>query len=225
MTTWNSCIKSNKDNLVSINCVVAVCKDAFGHAIGQGGMIIPILAGRANEYCKTFVRELVETQAVAQNPECIYSVNKKNGSQMRIQYKGSDDTGFIRRGGSLAWRFFNPGNLRRSDLQCTRLDTDPSGTFAVFDSYETGRLALRTLLRGNMYSNLTIEQAIAKYAPPTENNTINYINNVKNTLKQHRSNIDTVKLHELSDSELVVLMDTIERIEGWTMTGEVMPLN
>ena len=51
----------------------------------------------------------------------------------------SDKTGFIRSGGSIAWRFFNPGNLRGSDLQCTTIKTKPNGNFAVFPDAETGK--------------------------------------------------------------------------------------
>ena len=145
---------------------------------------------------------------------------------MRIQFLAADGTGFVRSGGYLAWRFNNPGNLRRSPYQCANLDTNPSGPFAVFDSYETGRYALRTLLRGETYSPLTIEQTFYKYAPPSDNNnTVAYVNNVKASLRTHRPDVETLKIGELSDSDLSVIMDAIEDIEGWNRAGRVEQIN
>jgi hypothetical protein len=47
--------------------------------------------------------------------------------------------------------------------------------FAKFPTADAGWLALRNLLLGPKYCNLTIEQAINRYAPPSENNTGGYV--------------------------------------------------
>ena len=47
--------------------------------------------------------------------------------------------------------------------------------FAKFPTVEVGWLALRNLLLGPSYCNLTIEKAINRYAPPSENNTNGYV--------------------------------------------------
>jgi hypothetical protein len=74
----------------------------------------------------------------------------------------------------------NPGNLdfeswmvekyRAKLEECT-----PHPRFAHFPSISIGFQALHDLLAGPHYSNLTVEQAINRYAPPSENNTTNYI--------------------------------------------------
>ncbi len=221
LNVWNRCVKEDKDRLVSVNCVVDVCREFFGGSI-------PSDWGTINDHCKQFVGELIETRATGQSGDCIYSIKKVNNSQMRIQYLADDGTGFIRSGGYLAWRFFNPGNLRRSSLACGRIETKPNGTFAVFDSYERGRRAMRVLLRSDSYNDLTIRQAITKYAPPSENNTTGYIAKVNKAISElSRSDVDvdTIKLRDLTDSELVIVMDVIESVEGWYGEGEVISIN
>ena len=221
---WNECIASDADNLVSIRCVINLCQSAFDYVATEP--MRAIWAQHGADFCRSFVRDLVSAEPPTISRSCPYEISKQNGSQMRIQFLATDGTGFIRSGGFLAWRFNNPGNLRRSSYQCANLDTDPSGPFAVFDSYETGRYALRTLLRGETYSPLTIEQTFYKYAPPSDNNnTVAYVNNVKASLRPHRSDVDTVKIGELSDSDLVVIMDAIEAIEGWNHAGRVEHIN
>lgn len=220
LRTWQECIMSDKDNLVSTRCIAEVCKTAFGHGIYEESKYT-FVKSETNEYCKRFGFELINNKADQQDVDCMYSVTKKNGSQSQIQYKAYDDSGFVRSGGTIPWRFFNPGALRRSSLACTRLDTKPNGLFAVFESYEKGRQALHRVLRGEDYRNLTIAQAITKYAPKKENDTPRYIRNVKNSLKSVRSDVDTLKLSDLTDSQLDVLMNAIQQIEGWNRSGEV----
>jgi len=51
----------------------------------------------------------------------------------------------------------------------------PHPRFAHFPTAEMGFAALHALLTTTGYYTLTIEQAINKYAPPSENNTTNYV--------------------------------------------------
>ena len=221
LESWNNCVVLN-GGLVSIGCISDICKVAFGHMMyDDSGTKYSLLPQETNNYCKKFGYELITNKADQQDINCMYFVTKKNGSQSQIQYMAYDNSGFVRSGGTIPWRFFNPGALRRSSLACTRLNTEPNGAFAVFESYEKGRQALRNVLRGDNYKNLTIAQAISKYAPPHENNTSRYIRNVKNGLKSVRSDVDTVKLGVLTDSQLDVLIDTIQQIEGWNVSGEI----
>lgn len=80
--------------------------------------------------------------------------------------------------GSLSWRNNNPGNLRKSELA-----TDEAGGFCVFPDYYTGLLALLLDLSykciGRTVNNLgpdsTLGDLIKVYAPPSENDTEQYI--------------------------------------------------
>jgi hypothetical protein len=219
---WNMCVRKNVDHLVSLSCPIELCKAYFSSFSYTPSLN---LAPWLKKYCQFFVADLITTVPEVPNAsDCEYKISKVGGSQMRIRYRAEDGTGVVRSGGTIAWRFFNPGNLRRSPLACAHINTEPNGKFAAFDSYEKGRLALRMLLRGDGYKNLTIADAMSKYAPPSDNNnTSRYISNVKQAIKSARPhiNVNTVKLQDLSDSELVIIMDAIERIEGWHNFGKV----
>lgn len=79
--------------------------------------------------------------------------------------------------GTRANRNHNPGNIEfgKFSLAHGALHGDPR--FAVFPSNEAGFACMRTLFQ-SAYKGLTVAQAIAKWAPPTENDTASYVNNV-----------------------------------------------
>jgi hypothetical protein len=74
--------------------------------------------------------------------------------------------------GTLAQRNNNPGNLRAGAGQT---GTDPNG-FAVFPDVSTGWAALYHQISLDSGRGLDLSQFISKYAPPSENNTGNYLN-------------------------------------------------
>ncbi len=71
-------------------------------------------------------------------------------------------------------RNHNPGNMEYGDFAkaCGAWATD--GRFAIFHNDQEGFNALSKLLL-ERYLFLTIEKAINKYAPPTENDSTNYV--------------------------------------------------
>ena len=94
------------------------------------------------------------------------------GTSVLIQH--SDGRVEVRVGGTRAWRNNNPGNLRNTNFSKRRGSLGEAGGFAVFPSVNTGRHALADLLNTNTYESLTINEAINRYAPPSENVTTNY---------------------------------------------------
>lgn len=74
--------------------------------------------------------------------------------------------------GTLAQRNNNPGNLRAGAGQT---GTDANG-FAVFPDANTGWAALYNQISLDSGRGLNLSQFINKYAPPSENNTSNYLN-------------------------------------------------
>ena len=77
----------------------------------------------------------------------------------------------------------NPGNLNFEPWMVEKYgakleECTPHPRFAHFPLVSIGFQALHDLLAGPNYCNLTVAQAIVRYAPPTENDTIHYINYV-----------------------------------------------
>ena len=210
---YNDMLKGN-EGFVSVDGVVDVCMSAFADYYKYNkGEVLELEDKDFKDKCLAFVKDLMSAENEGTN--CPYVVTKVNGSQTKIKYTLPDNTGFIRSGGSIAWRFFNPGNLRGSDLQCTTIKTNPNGSFAVFPDAETGELALYNLLSSNPnYRDLTVQNAIYKYAPPSQNNTTRYINQLRNA----GINMNA-KLSDLTEEELKHLQKMIMIIEGWKVSG------
>jgi hypothetical protein len=76
---------------------------------------------------------------------------------------------WLRSGGSICWRFNNPGNLRPSVNIKTAIGIgeSKSGEFLIFPDYETGRAEETALLR-RKYNNKSIASAMYIYAPPVQ---------------------------------------------------------
>lgn len=71
----------------------------------------------------------------------------------------------------------NPGNLEYDAFTREFGATGTDGRFAIFPDAAHGWNALRTLLLRN-YADLTVSEAINRYAPSNENNDTTYIANV-----------------------------------------------
>lgn len=75
--------------------------------------------------------------------------------------------------GSVPQRFNNPGDLRHSPHSTH--PNDPNG-IGVIDTVEHGWEDLERQLQIYAARGLTLEQCIAIYAPPSENNSAQYLN-------------------------------------------------
>lgn len=132
-----------------------------------------------------------------------------------VQFTGDDGTVMVRQGGSRAWRNNNPGNLRATPFSQAQGSIGKAGGFAVFPDYATGHEALKALLQTETYSALTIEKAVKRYAPPSENGTEAYKKNLK---KITGLDIER-KLGDLKADELESVVRAIEKLEG-TIPGK-----
>jgi hypothetical protein len=100
--------------------------------------------------------------------------------------------------GNRNWRNNNPGNLEYGNFAKSNDAIGTDGRFAVFPSFNEGLEAMQNLLfETPKYSDLTIEQAISRYAPAFENNTGRYTNIVANAAGVPAS----TKLSELSPEQ------------------------
>jgi len=133
-----------------------------------------------------------------------------------VQYILSNGDCVERRGGTLAWRNNNPGCIRYSAHAVELGATGKANGFAVFPDEETGMRAVATLLQSKDYCNLTIGAAIAKYAPPHENNTDAYIKEVCWMTGLSRK----LTIRNLNNEQMMRVVDAIRTIEGWRVGTE-----
>lgn len=129
-----------------------------------------------------------------------------------VKYTSNDGSGFIRTGGSRTWRNMNPGALRPGEISRKYGSCGSAGGFAVFPSEEQGMNALRGLLQSDKYTNLTIADAVYKYAPASDNNN-------PRTYQQKLSRMTGLNLNkkigQLTPEELDRVAKAIKIIEGW----------
>ena len=127
-------------------------------------------------------------------------------------YRTPDGKLVRREGGSLAWRNNNPGNIRAGAFAKSlgAIGVGPGG-FAIFPDAETGARAVGALMRTQNYKNLSIADALARYAPPSENNTAAY----QAAIRKQTGLDSTRKMSTLSDAELGRVVNAIRQHEGW----------
>ena len=140
-------------------------------------------------------------------PHVVETTAIKNG----VRYVMSNGDHIERRGGTIAWRNNNPGCIRYSAHAIELGATGKANGFAVFPDEETGTRAIASLLRSDSYLNLTIGAAITKYAPPHENDTQNYINNVCRMTGLSNK----LRICDLNSEQMVYVVNAIRTIEGW----------
>lgn len=122
------------------------------------------------------------------------------------------DGSIIKQDGTRAWRNNNPGNINYGSFAVSQGAIGSDGRFAIFPNYTAGRVAKENLLfSSSAYSNLSIGQAISKYAPSSENDTNNYISQITNSLNVSS---DT-QLSSLTASQRENMLSTMERVEGF----------
>ena len=90
--------------------------------------------------------------------------------QMKRTYYYKDGSYLTKENGTVAWRNNNEGNLRPGSLSSSRIGVDKKN-FAVFATPEDGHNAKKYLLfSSSSYKDLTLKDAIKKYAPASDNN-------------------------------------------------------
>ncbi len=136
-------------------------------------------------------------------------VSATGGQKNTVIYKNADGVEFIHSGGTRAWRNYNPGNIRSGEK--SGLSIGAAGGFAVFPDYESGRKALKMLLK-RVYASMQLDQVFKKYAPSSDNNDPAHYTEL---VKKYSGLDASKKVGDLSDDELDKFMDAIKRVEGW----------
>lgn len=127
-----------------------------------------------------------------------------------------EDGTIEKRSGPRNWRNNNPGNINFSSFAQGKgaLGADPR--FAIFPSYSEGREAKAALLfEGKNYKDLKVSDAIARYAPPSENDTAMYQRVVLDAIGG-----TDIPLKDLKPQQREAMLNTMEKLEGFK-TGKV----
>jgi hypothetical protein len=112
---------------------------------------------------------------------------------------------------SLSVKNNNPGNIVWGDYAAGLGALQGLGGFAKFDSPIQGLSAMLRLLAGSSYRFCTIAEAIARYAPPEENDTESYIAFV--CLETGLNRFE--KLSHLSPFDIMDVLRAMVEKEGW----------
>ena len=122
-----------------------------------------------------------------------------------------------KRTGDRGWRNNNPGNIEYGTFARSMGAIGSDGRFAIFPTPEMGREAKDNLLfESQSYRGMSIEKAIEKYAPRTENDTDAYIKKITDALGVPKN----TSLSQLSLDQRKVLLDVVKKTEGRS-TGNV----
>ena len=122
-----------------------------------------------------------------------------------VQYDGSMNVG-----GSRNWRDNNPGNVEAGSFADSQGAIGSDGRFAIFPDAETGMRALQNLLGSDTYQGLTIEEAMERYAPPSENDTAGYTSFIAENVGVDAS----TAMSDLTPDQLASFAAAIETFEG-----------
>ena len=123
----------------------------------------------------------------------------------------------VRRSGARNWRNNNPGNLEYGQWARSYGAIGTDGRFAVFPTLDVGMQAKEGLVFGKNYINLSIRDAIEKYAPSIENNTNMYVSQITNATG---ANANTI-LRDLNPQQRKAMLDTITKVEGFKPGQEI----
>lgn len=147
--------------------------------------------------------------------------NAGSGTGADAASSGPAVPGDKRMGGSRSWRNNNPGNIEYGPFARSMGATGTDGRFAVFPDYKSGRNAQEKLLfEGQNYKNLTLAQAIRRWAPASENNVPAYIAAMKAD--------PSTRMRDFTPDQRSTLLDAMQRHEGWkvgrTVPGATQPV-
>lgn len=121
-------------------------------------------------------------------------------------------------GGSISWRYNNPGNLKFGDFaKANGALKAGSGGHAVFASYEDGQAAMKELLFGSdsKYIGLSLVKAIARYAPVSDPKAKNQPKKYSDFIAKEVGIKSTKILRDMTDAEQDDMLKAMVFYEGY----------
>jgi murein DD-endopeptidase MepM/ murein hydrolase activator NlpD len=130
------------------------------------------------------------------------------GQGLTREYRQADGDIEVREGGHRNWRSNNPGNLEYGNFARNHGAIGSDGRFAIFPTMDAGTEAQKDLLKGK-YGDHALQDMIPIYAPPHENDTTSYLNNII-----PKGATPETKVNELNDSQFNELINKMQKHEG-----------
>lgn len=131
---------------------------------------------------------------------------------------GNDGVAYRRSGGTLAWRNLNPGNLKYGNFARRYGALGRGwGNHSIFPTFEAGNYAMEMLLFGGstVYVNMSIRDAIYRYAPPNDPRARNYPDSYANFVAQHTGvSVNTI-LGQLGPQHRQRMLAAMRTFEGF----------
>lgn len=143
-----------------------------------------------------------------------------HASAKTVEYESSSGTRLLKTGGSLNWRFNNPGNLISVKNQQGKIGVGvvcipDKHSFAIFSSIEAGDNAKRSLLK-RKYKDYTIPEMMKKYAPGNDgNNPEDYAD----FIMSESGVAEGEKVGDLDDTKFSKVINAISKKEGGLKPG------
>ena len=137
-------------------------------------------------------------------------------AHLTVLYIDAEGREVLRQGGSRSWRNNNPGNIRKGSFADNSGAIGDDGAFAVFPDEKTGFAAVVGLLRSQAYTNLSLKDALFRYAPPVENDSDAYVASVVDKTGIAATTI----LRDLPIAKIRAFAAAIKQIEGWNVGSE-----
>ena len=119
--------------------------------------------------------------------------------------------------GDHPFRDNNPGDIKSGDFATRHGAIGSDKGIAIFPNAATGSQALHTLLSGPSYKNLTVDQAVKRFAPPNENDTAAY----QASVRSGAGVSGNTRMSALSAGQLASVEHTIAQQEGFFRPGTV----
>lgn len=141
-------------------------------------------------------------------------------STKTVEYESPDGSRLLKTGGTLNWRFNNPGNIISAGNQPGKIGVgivhNPNeNKFSIFSSMEMGESAKRILLK-RKYGSFTVPEMMKKYAPEDDHNDpvayANYIMKESGVTKDQ-------KVGDLDDEHFDKVVNAISKQEGGLKPG------
>jgi hypothetical protein len=119
------------------------------------------------------------------------------------------------RTGTHAFRDNNPGNIRDGNFAENNGAVGNDKGFAIFPTSGDGFQALGGLLGSSSYQRLSVDQAINRYAPPSENDTAAY----QSTVRAQVGVSGDTRMSSLTRAQMGGMEHAIAQHEGFYAPG------
>ena len=166
-------------------------------------------------------RDFNENKRYIRDPSITTVISYGNGW---LDVKMSDGFYYRRMGGTLSWRYNNPGNIKYGQFSRMQKSIGKGwGGHAVFPTYEIGRRAKQQLLFTPIrrYYNLSIREALTYYAPVNDRRSSNRPDIYARYIVRHVPGVTLgTKLRNMNQTQQLAMLNAMERFEGYK-TGKV----